>query len=459
MISRELFGVLDIVGVGFGPSNVALAVALGEHNRRACDDDCVDSGPERTGAHPDHISARFFDKQRRFGWHRDMLIDGATVQVSFLKDLVTMREPTSEFSFLSYLRAKGRLIDFINHKILFPSRVEFNDYFEWVAGHFANLVEYESEVVDIRPVLDGGRISAMDVVTRAADTVYVQRARNVVIAAGLRPSLPPGVTLSDRVWHSDNLLTRLGELPNWSPRRVVVIGAGQSAAEIVEYLHRTYRDAEVCAVFSRYGYSPADDSAFANRVFDPAAVDVFFGATDGVKQLILDYHANTNYSVVDLALIDELYRRAYQEQVGGHRRLRVLNLSRLVEVTPTGHGVRTVVESLADSRIETLDCDAVIYATGYRPADPLELLGELGDHCLRDDRGRLCVLRNYELATTSKVNCGIYLQGATEHTHGLSSGLLSNVAVRAGEIVESVAKRLIRTGTSPNGLELVPGTR
>ena len=78
------------------------------------------------------------------------------------------------------------------------------------------------------------------------------------------------MTVSDRVWHSDNLLTRLGELPNGTSRRIVVVGAGQSAAEIVEYLHRSYGDAEVCAVFSRYGYSPADDSSFANRVFDPA---------------------------------------------------------------------------------------------------------------------------------------------------------------------------------------------
>jgi L-ornithine N5-oxygenase len=30
------------------------------------------------------------------------------------------------------------------------------------------------------------------------------------------------------------------------------------------------------------------------------------------------------------------------------------------------------------------------------------------------------------------------VQGATEHSHGLGSTLLSNAAVRAGEIVESV---------------------
>ncbi len=33
---------------------------------------------------------------------------------------------------------------------------------------------------------------------------------------------------------------------------------------------------------------------------------------------------------------------------------------------------------------------------------------------------------------------GIYLQGGTEHSHGITSSLLSNLAVRVGEILESV---------------------
>ncbi|NUR65959.1 MAG: SidA/IucD/PvdA family monooxygenase, partial [Streptomyces sp.] len=110
----------DLIGVGFGPSNVALAIALSEHNAR------VDR--------QEGISAHFFEQQPSFGWHRGMLIDDATMQVSFLKDLVTLRNPASEYSFLCYLKSKGRLIDFINHKNLFPLRVEFHDYFEWAAA-------------------------------------------------------------------------------------------------------------------------------------------------------------------------------------------------------------------------------------------------------------------------------------------------------------------------------------
>jgi L-ornithine N5-oxygenase len=37
------------------------------------------------------------------------------------------------------------------------------------------------------------------------------------------------------------------------------------------------------------------------------------------------------------------------------------------------------------------------------------------------------------------VKAAVYLQGGTEHTHGISSSLLSNTAVRAGEILASIA--------------------
>jgi L-ornithine N5-monooxygenase len=44
------------------------------------------------------------------------------------------------------------------------------------------------------------------------------------------------------------------------------------------------------------------------------------------------------------------------------------------------------------------------------------------------------------MVTAENVRCGLYLQGGTEHIHGLSSSFLSNLAVRAAEIVESLER-------------------
>ncbi|ASR33932.1 L-lysine 6-monooxygenase [Prauserella marina] len=411
--------VYDLIGVGFGPANLALAIAVAEHNATT----------------NDPVTAHFLERQERFGWHRGMLIDDATMQVSFLKDLVTLRNPASDFSFLAYLKAKERLVDFVNHKTLFPLRVEFHDYFEWAAAKVDDMVTYAHEVERVLPVRSAeGEVVFFDVVTPNGETY---RARNLVMATGLSPSLPDGIDRSERIWHNSELLHRVGDIG--SAERFVVVGAGQSAAEVTAFLHGRFAEAEVCSVFSRFGYSPSDDSAFANRIFDPAAVDEFYAAPDEVKRRLMGYHANTNYSVVDIELIDDLYRRLYREKVLGDNRLRIFNAARLTEVVDTGSGVRATVESLTSGEKTVLDADIAVYATGYRPSDFLSAFGELAPCCRRDDSGRPRVERDYQVRTSDDVVGGIYLQGGnTEHTHGITSSLLSNNAVRSGEILASV---------------------
>ena len=69
-----------------------------------------------------------------------------------------------------------------------------------------------------------------------------------------------------------------------------------------------------------------------------------------------------------------------------------------------------------------------------------EILGDLCDPA---------VYAAMDLRWSATTGCGrrgrspgaIYLQGGTEHTHGLSSSLISNIAVRCGEIVESIAAK------------------
>jgi L-ornithine N5-oxygenase len=285
-------------------------------------------------------------------------------------------------------------------------------------------------------VADDGR--TLEVVSRTGAEITTQRARNVIIGTGLRPRLPEGVSPSGRIWHTSDLLHRLDGLRGTRPRRFVVVGAGQSAAESVACLHSEFPSAEVHAVFSRYGYSPADDSSFANRIFDPAAVDEFYAAPPEVKQQLMAYHSNTNYSVVDVALIDDLYRRAYQEKVLGRPRLRMVNVSRVTKVDETADGVTAFVRSLVTGEVTELDADVIVFATGYHEADPFAVLGDAAALCHADEQGRPRVGRDYRVSTDAGLSAGVYLQGGTEHTHGITSALLSNTAVRVGEILDSI---------------------
>jgi len=109
----------DLIGIGFGPSNLALAIALQEREKAQ-----------------GKLDVLFLDKQADYRWHGNTLVTQSELQISFLKDLVTLRNPTSPYSFVNYLKAHDRLVDFINLGTFYPCRMEYNDYLRWVAGQF-----------------------------------------------------------------------------------------------------------------------------------------------------------------------------------------------------------------------------------------------------------------------------------------------------------------------------------
>ncbi|WP_172382308.1 lysine N(6)-hydroxylase/L-ornithine N(5)-oxygenase family protein [Streptomyces sp. MNP-20] len=423
--------IYDIVGIGFGPSNLSLAIALEEHQNNA-------SGRP--------VKAAFFERQAAFGWHRNMLLPQATMQISFLKDLATFRNPVSRYSFVSYLHASDRLVQFVNNQDFFPTRQEFHQYLEWAESNFSDRVTYNSEVTDIRLPEDAGtgpeqylEITVRDTASGAARVV---RAHNVAVSTGLVPRMPEGMERDERVWHSSEFLAKYGRMDPQELRNVAVVGAGQSAAEITKYLHDMLPHAQVSAILPSYGYSVADDTPFANQVFDPDAVDHYYFGSETTRDAFWRYHKNTNYSVVDDDVIRELFRRSYEEEVAGEKRLHFLNLTRVKEVKRSGGDTRVVLHSLLGGEAQQeIDVDALVFATGYDGMDATHLLGDLDRFCLRDGEGRHQVERDYRVVTEPGLSCGIYLQGGTEHTHGLTSSLLSNIAIRSGEIADSIVER------------------
>lgn len=139
----------------------------------------------------------------------------------------------------------------------------------------------------------------------------------------------------------------------------------------------------------------------------------------------------------------------YREKVQGRQRIRMLNVSRLREVAPAADGVRVTVEFLPTGEEAVLDSDLLVYATGYQPRGLGENLGEIAKVCLRDEEDALLVGRDHRVETAAHVSADVYLQGGTEHSHGLTSTLLSTTAVRAGEILSSLLARHAARRTAP----------
>src|SRR3984893_15787063 len=101
---------VELLAVGAGPSNLALAVALEELAPGLARDSLV------------------IDRDQEVSWQRSMLMPEVLSNTSFLKDLVTMRNPRSKFTFLNYLHAIGRLAPLGNIGPFAPYRIEVADY-------------------------------------------------------------------------------------------------------------------------------------------------------------------------------------------------------------------------------------------------------------------------------------------------------------------------------------------
>lgn len=406
----------DIIGVGFGPANMAIAAACSEQ----------EAGPR----------ALFFEANSHTSWHAGMLFPDANLQVCFAKDLVTFRNPTSPLSFLNFLVSQGRIHDFFNRGSAAPLRIEFVAYLQWAAKQLTNYVRYGHTVEQVLPVYRAGRIDHYQVSVRQGQQSQVFTGRNVIIAAGLVPSIPQEWPKDKHIIHSSQYLHEIDQ--HRSVKTATVIGGGQSGAEVVLDLRSRYPEAEINLVHSRFGLTPADETPFVNRIFDNSAVTKLFNAPKSFRESILAQHKNTNYSVVNVETIQALYDAWYSDSWLGKTRLRFHDASSIYAISTQEKTVDVTVSHHLDDTQETISSDLVVLATGYRPQSPQSWLGPSHLDLARDQSGDLVIGRGYALEWKVPSDGKLVMLGTSEQRHGLSVTLLSNIALRAGEVLSSL---------------------
>lgn len=423
--------IYDLIGLGFGPSNLALMATIEE---------------EAAQIHGRPLKCLFIERKPDFCWHPDMLLEGALVQLSFLKDLVTLRNPKSDYTFLSYLMHKGRLDQFVNMRNFFPSRLEFNDYYSWVAGQLREHVLYGTSVTSVSPIETKQRdkVELVKVKTSCVETHKEQEflARNLVVATGGIPTVPEGIDLSGskKVFHSNDFLRSLRrEFTDLNaPYRFVVIGSGQSAAELFRYLYMNYPKADVTATLRRFAYKPADESHFVNEIFFPSMEDFLYDLPEEKRRSILTAHRDTNYSCVDREVIEDIYKEIYEAKVAGEERFRIQPFLELRKLKESPTGVVLEFHDVVRERAEFIEADGVVLATGFmRPKMP-PIIGDLSSYLHVDHSGHYKVDRRYRVVTAPDFGPRVFLQGFCEDSHGLSDTLLSTLPARAMGILQQL---------------------
>jgi lysine N6-hydroxylase len=423
----------DLLGIGIGPFDLGLA-ALAEPL--------------------DDVEAVFLDQRDGFSWHAGMLIEGTTLQVPFLADLVTMADPTSPYSFLAWLKATGRLYQFYIRESFYPLRAEYDQYCRWVAEQLPSL-RWGRRVTSVVRVADpasssgepGGYVFEVtaETVRGAERSVEKYCAKHIVLGTGTQPRLPAhlqGLEGAGPVVHTSDYLPHRAQLA--ASGSVTVVGSGQSAAEV-------YRDLlEGCGtgvgehrvdwVTRSPRFFPMEYTKLTLEMTSPEYTDHYVSLPIEQRDVLAREQRNL-YKGISGELIDDIYDTLYRKSVlGAEVPTTLLSDTEVTEARFDADGAGGAGEYVLTLRHAQLGTTAehrtraLVVATGYAPTAPGFLAPGLVN---LDHRGRYAVARDYTVDDDRR----IHVVGVEEHTHGVTAPDLGFGPWRNSVILANVTGR------------------
>ncbi|MFH8248756.1 lysine N(6)-hydroxylase/L-ornithine N(5)-oxygenase family protein [Microbacterium sp. B2969] len=403
----------DLVGIGIGPFNLGLA--------------CL--------AEPLALDAVFLDRADDFRWHHGMMLEGATIQVPFLADLVTMADPTSRFSFLNWLKQTGRLYPFYIRENVYPLRVEYDAYCRWASAQLSTL-RWGREVVAIEhdAVDDTYLVRALRIDDGREEII---RARHVVLGVGTQPVVPDALRdLAGPVIHSSEYLPNRDELRGAAS--LTVVGSGQSAAEIYLDLLQGIREGgyRLDWVTRSPRFFPMEYTKLTLEMTSPEYTDHFHVLPLGMRQH-LGREQRSLHKGISGDLVDEIYDTLYRLSASGPVPTTLLTDTSVEDAEWDGERFRLRLRHGQLDQTYERETHAMVLATGYAAQTPA-FLGPIAHSLDHDLLGRLDVARDYS------VDGGrgrVFVQNGEEHTHGLTAPDLGFGAWRNSTILAAITGR------------------
>ncbi|MFI6723594.1 lysine N(6)-hydroxylase/L-ornithine N(5)-oxygenase family protein [Streptomyces atratus] len=401
----------DFIGIGLGPFNLGLA----------CLTEPIDE-----------LNGVFLESKPDFEWHSGMFLEGAHLQTPFMSDLVTMADPTSPYSFLNYLKERGRLYSFYIRENFYPLRTEYNDYCRWAAAKLSS-IRFDETVESV--TYDGG--TALYTVRTVTGSLF--RTPRLVLGTGTPPYIPDACQgLGGEYLHNSRYLE--GKAALQAKESITLVGSGQSAAEI-------YYD--LLSEIDAHGYRlnwvtrsprffPLEYTKLTLEMTSPEYIDYFHALPEETRYR-LESGQKGLFKGIDGELIDAIFDLLYQKNLPGPVPTRLLTNSSLDSVSyEESSGTYTLgLHQEEQGKDYTLTTEGLILATGYRYRPPA-FLEDIHDRLRWDSGGRFDVARNYSIDTTGH---GVFLQNAGTHTHSVTSPDLGMGAYRNAYIIGELLGR------------------
>ncbi|MGI8315604.1 lysine N(6)-hydroxylase/L-ornithine N(5)-oxygenase family protein [Halobacillus mangrovi] len=412
--------IYDVIGIGLGPFNLGMAALL-------------DSVPD--------VTSLFFEKEKEFNWHPNMLIEGTTLQVPFLADLVSMADVKNHYSFLNYLQEHNRLYQFYFYEKFHIPRKEYNHYCRWVSEQLG-ACQFGKNVRDVIPFeKEGEQLYQLNVMDEETQTMKSFFSRNIVVGIGTVPAVPEPFHqhLGSTVFHTSDYLANKNNIGNQS---VVVIGSGQSAAEVfldVARLQQEFGGRLEWYTRSK-GFFPMEYSKLGLEYFSPDYTDFFYKLSQQKKDELIK-EQDLLYKGISAETISDIYDHLYERSIGNEQP--PIHLQAMTEMTDLEKNY-DMWKLKGVHRIKNepviAEADIVIFGTGYKPAVPT-FLNKMKEWVKWDAYGRFHVKRGYGLDTALQGDGEIFIQNGEIHTHGVGAPDLGLGAHRNAVIINQLAKR------------------
>ncbi|WP_394345819.1 lysine N(6)-hydroxylase/L-ornithine N(5)-oxygenase family protein [Halegenticoccus tardaugens] len=407
--------VYDVLGVGLGPFNLGLAALA----------DPVDD-----------LDAAFLERKPEFAWHEGMLVEGATLEVPFLADLVTLADPSNPHSYLNYLRETGRIYEFYFYERFQIPRREYNEYCKWVADRLPTC-RFGRRVTDVRGGADGPfEVRAEDPET---GETHAYLARDLVVGVGSRPYVPEAFAdLPDAdVFHTASYTRRRDRALDADG--IAVVGSGQSAAEVFQDLleRQPDRGYRLDWITRSDGFFPMEYSKLGLQHFTPEYSRYFYDLPQPVCDDLLP-EQDLLYKGIDPDTSDEIYEALYERSIGdADPDVGMIAMTEVEGIEPTADGrYRLRCEQWQEGTRFAHESDVVILGTGYHRPTPA-FLSSLEPNIRRDERGRFRVKEGYGLETDG-LDGRLFVQNAEVHTHGVGAPDLGLGAYRNAVILDQL---------------------
>ncbi|MFD0635030.1 SidA/IucD/PvdA family monooxygenase [Catenulispora yoronensis] len=372
-----------------------------------------------------------FDRQAGPAWHEALLHPGVGMQTSWLKDLVSVVDPTHPLSFLNYLVTTGRFFALLNSQFDSLPRREYQAYLAWAAQRMDGL-HYGVDIDRISLTPDGFQVWAGGVPQAVAAHLVLGVGSRPVLPAALR-GLPP-----DAVFIADELGARLAAMDGHRHEPVAVLGGGQTGCEaVVRLIGLGFTD--IKWIGRGQWFKTIDDSPLANDFYRPEHQKFLQGLTLSTRRRLIEEQRHTGDALTPGAM-KSLYQANYgamlEKGAGFPARIHIGH-----DVTgATMDGDTVVLHCETSEQQADIPVRHAVVAMG-REKTPIPFDDELRRRVDVDDHGEMIVESDCSVRWKSREGHRIYAMNRARFSHGIPDANLTLLPVRAALILNSMFDR------------------